>query len=112
MSELLLLVFVWRSKHDDEAHALAWANTPPNFSFSGHTLADVDLGDWECKDLPTSVPSEQGLWLLRWAWEPTEDEWGGDTVRYADVCVWSRPTVQDLFALGALPLARDGGVNG
>ena len=68
-------------------------------------LEDMELGDEDCKPLPTLIPNEHGLWLLRWAWEeyPSRYDEEGTTVRYADSCEWVRPTVEDLALLNALP---------
>ena len=101
---LELLVFMpMNGDHLDMAAALSWRGFPPTASWGSPLVADIDLGDWECKDLP-SLPSGPGLWLLRWEWTPTHED-GFDTVQYADTCEWSRPTMEELAVLGALPTA-------
>lgn len=96
---LQLLVFMPMDGADlDYAFALSWLDFPSSATWGAPYCSDVELGDWECKDLP-SHPSGVGLWLLRWEWTRTEDEDGFDTAQYADTCTWSRPTVDDIERL-------------
>jgi hypothetical protein len=87
----------------DEALFLAWDGQPIDAS-SAPLLEEVDLGDYECAPLPAQ-PDGPGLWLLRWAYEvvPHPEARGLTTAKYARTCTWTRPTIEDLTALGALP---------
>jgi hypothetical protein len=98
-------------RFDDEALAFAFDGRPPGFHCYGATLGDLDLGDYECKPLPSIMPREPGLWLLAWEWQevphPEDDDF--TTARYADTCEWRRPTMDDLVSLGVLPHVPDAG---
>jgi hypothetical protein len=111
---LRLLACAGRGRYHDDAMAIGWTDAPPGFDCWGMTLGDTDLGDYECKPLPSIMPQEPGLWLLTWEWQEVphpehndelDDEgWEPDTTaRYADTCEWRRPTIDDLASLGALP---------
>ncbi|HYW33006.1 MAG TPA: hypothetical protein VE869_16010 [Gemmatimonas sp.] len=106
----LLVMMPMDGDYLDYAHALAWKDFPPSACWGQSLVSNIDFGDWECAALPT-VPDAPGLWLLRWAWETCKDEDEFDSARYASTCEWTRPTTDDLIAIGALPSATpdDGG---
>jgi len=90
---------------------LSWEDAPPDASWQ-NTLSDIDLGDYDCAELPVEMPQARGLWLLVWRWsevahpEATEDD-PITTAKYSTTCEWRRPTLADLVALGVLPVGGD-----
>lgn len=82
----------------DYAFALSWLDYPPSASWGAPYVYDLNLGDSEAKGLP-SLPDAPGLWLLRWDWRETRDEDEWEDCFYADVCTWSRPTMDDIERL-------------
>lgn len=117
MKQGTLELLCYTRPHGDTL-ALAAADFPPEFSASSTTyLHELELGDYECKPLPTSEPKDEGLWILRWSWTERRmkdvdlkypNEWSEDetTAQYADTCEWVRPTLDDLARLKALPQER------
>ena len=88
---------------------LGWQDAPPDAThgcIGGDVMdGDTDLGDYECIALPT-MPTSNGLWLLTWPWREVRypDDPSAFTAAYnAKKLRWTRPTVDELTAMGALP---------
>lgn len=107
-----LRVLIYAPTAGDEFCAptfLGWSGAPPDAS-ADRDFIDTDLGDYDCDPLP-STPDSPGLWLLTWDYQIVRhpqadaDDVNLTTAKYAPTCSWTRPTLDDLVALGALPQA-------
>jgi hypothetical protein len=104
---LRLLVFIGDANGPFiEAQYLGMTGAPPDAGGSGPMLDDIELGDYDCDSVP-EMPRETGLWLLTWPWKMVRhpDDHTEQTAKYATEGTWARPSIDDLCALGALPLA-------